>query len=593
MRQALLAFHTEQDAAWRPSAPPDLSRYTTIDLDTETTGVSWQTGDRAVGLAVGAPEAGLTWYLPFAHRGGGNLDENVVKFWAQRELRGKRIRNLHTKFDLHMMRKLGADLRHQDCTFHDIAHSAALLADERQSFSLEALAQKELGLGKLDVGPKEAIADLPSGAVAAYAMRDVELVARLADAYAPRLQGESLTRVSQLEDSVIPAVVEIEANGMPIDVELLEHWLAESQRLIERLSYRLWQEVGFHVNPDSSKDLSRVFHQAQYAIPQTAAGHPSFTTSIMRAIEHEGIQLAWRIGKLRDLRSKYLEYYRAHHVNGVLYPTLNQLPTDQGGTISGRFSCVRPNLQQVMGQDKHDRLYKWLSEYGTEDYLIKRLFRPRDGVWVSADMRQVEYRLFVHFTKSPRLIQRYRDNPQTDFHAIVGDLIRPVRPDITRTEVKVFNFLTIFGGEYEAVAKNLGISNDKALALSRTYHEEFPEAHRLLSQAERIAEDRGYVKSILGRRSRFTDGRRLYKALNAVVQSSAADANKLVLADVYRERQRLGLTMRMTIHDSLEGDLADPATVGDYQAFLDAPRLDLSVPLLWSVKTGPTWANTH
>ena len=360
MRQPPLLFLAPETAWWTPPAPPDLSHFKTIELDTETTGVSWATGDRPVGIAVGAD--GQQWYLPWGHRGGQNLDEAVVKRWAREQLRGKRIRNLHTKFDLHMMRNWGVDLRDHDNTFHDVAHSAALLDERRRGLSLDALARDELGLSKanlpaLAIDDKTAIADLPAGEVAPYAMRDVELVARLAEIYDPRLAAENLCRVSQLEDDVIPAVVEIEANGMVLDLPLLHHWIEECQRLIALYSQRAFQQCEFRVNPDSSKHLEKVFERCHVPIVKTASDRPSFTAAIMKAAaeKHEDIRTVWRLGQLRDLESKYLAPYANAHVNGVLYPTLNQLPTDDGGTISGRFSCVRPNLQQVMGQDKHNR----------------------------------------------------------------------------------------------------------------------------------------------------------------------------------------------------------------------------------------------
>ncbi len=556
--------------------------------------MSWQTGDVPVGIAVGAGDQ--QWYLPFGHRGGGNLCDKTVKRWAERELRGKRIRNLKTKFDLHMMRVWGVDLCEQDNTFHDVSHSAALLDDRRQSFSLDALAQTELGEGKLDVGPKDAIGDMPAGMVAAYAMRDVELVRRLAEVYGPRLKAEGLERVSALEDEVLPVVVEIEKNGMPLDVMLLERWSVESQNILERLQHAVWKEAGFHVNPEAPTDMVRLFHQCGEAIPKTAKGAPSFTAPVVQsaALRHPAIALAWRIGKLHDLRSKYLLKYLKEHVNGVLYPSLNQLPTDEGGTISGRFSCVRPNLQQVMGQNKHDRSYGWLKEYGDDDFLVKRLFVPRQGVWCSADMKQVEYRIFVHYTESKRLIQRYLDDPDVDFHKIVGEFITPLRPDINRTEIKVFNFLSIFGGGVGAAQRNLGITSEQAYDLHKAYHSEFPEAGQLSQKAMRVADQRGYVMSLLGRRSRFA-GRpgareRIHKALNSIVQPSAADANKLALVDVYRERHRLAITMRMTVHDSLEVDMHDPWLLPYYKEVLNRQRLPLSVPLLWEVSTGSTWA---
>ena len=138
MIQPPIPFTGPSIDTWRPSAPPDLSAFDEIELDCETTGLD-RFDDRPVGLAIGTPKG--TQYLPFAHRGGQNLDEAVVKRWAERELRGKRIRNLNTKFDLHQMASWGVDLRAQGNTYHDVAHSAALLDDHRKAFDLSTRAR--------------------------------------------------------------------------------------------------------------------------------------------------------------------------------------------------------------------------------------------------------------------------------------------------------------------------------------------------------------------------------------------------------------------------------------------------------------------
>jgi DNA polymerase-1 len=578
------------DPTYRLPELPDLSRHHEVDFDVETTGLDVRRGDRPVGLAIGTAEG--THYLPFGHRSGENLDSSVVRSWATRELRGKRLRGLNLKFDLHMMRAWGVDLRDQDNTFHDVAHSAALLDDHRTSFSLEALAQAELGEGKGDVFHGSTIADLPAGAVASYAQQDVALVRRLYEAYAPRLASEALERVSTLEDDLIPAVVEMEANGIPLNLPLLDRWLSSSAKLVETLSWQFYKLTGFVLNPDAATDMTRLWLQCKEPITRTETGAPSFTAPIVQdaATRHPAILLAWRLGKLMDLRSKYLEKYMKDQRHGVLYPELHQLRTDDGGTVSGRFSCVRPNMQQVMGKDKHSRMYGWLTEYGEEDYLVKRLCLPGAGVWFSTDARQLEYRIFAHYTESPRLLAEYAKDPHVDFHNIVKPMLLPQRPNITRTEVKTFNFLKIFGGGAAAASRNLGISLADAEDINAAYARQFPEADALLRKAMDRASAKGYVKTALGRRGRFPLRERLHKALNSVVQGTAADLVKLKMVRLHQERKRLELTPRMMVHDAFEGDLPSARHLAAVEEVLAVQELPLRVPVLWSSHTGPSWA---
>jgi DNA polymerase-1 len=588
--------HTQSPVAWQPDTPPDLSQDHTVFLDAETDGLQWFKGARPVGWAVTYGDGSR--YLPFGHRGGGNLDEATVRRWAERELRGKHIVNLNTRFDAHMARAWGVDLEAQGCTFEDVAHSAALLDDHRRQFSLEALAQAELGIGKLDAGPKGEIVDLPAWDVAAYATRDTELVRDLRAAYAPRLAAEDLGRVQALENAVIPVVVEMEQNGMPLDLPTLEQWERWSARLLDDLRWQVTRATGFDVNPDSPTDMVRVFESCGLEIRRTVKGAPSFTKDVIRAVNHPTVNLIYQVGKLVDLRNKYLVKYLRDQHNGILYPTLYQLMVDEGGTVSGRFSCAKPNLQQVMGADKHGKEYGFLTpllaaltgEAREHAFLIKELFVPAEGQWLAADAKQIEFRLFAHYSGSARLIDAYRRDPLMNFHKMVGGMIQEVAPNVTHTETKVFNFTGVYGGGVGAAAGVLGVGVDEAQPVYDEYHRAYPEARQLLYKAKGVAETRGFVRSILGRRSRFPNKERTHKALNAVVQPSAADINKLVMVEAYKQRKLLELTLRMTVHDELDADARNPSKLPLIEEVLNTQYVPTSVPILWEVGMGKNWA---
>ncbi len=531
------------------------------------------------------------WFVAWSHREGNTCTKEQAAEWL-RSLRGKRISNHTTKFEIHMSRRLDADLREGGTTFHDVSHSAALLDDHRKTFSLDALAKEELGEGKIELFDKSNLAELPAGAVAAYAKRDVVLVRKLQEVYGQQLHAQSLQRVSALEDALIPAVVEMEANGMPLDMPLLEAWNIESKKLVERLQWDLYKACGSVINPDAPTDMTRLFLQCKEKIERTETGAPSFTAPIVQAAaeRHPAIKLAWRLGKLNDLRNKYLVKYLTDQVSGVLYPTLHQLRTDDGGTISGRFSCVRPNLQQVMGKDKHARMYGWLLEYGDIDYLVKRLFVPGAGKMLSTDGKQMEYRILAHYTGSKRLQKAYADNPETNYHHYVRDeMLVKAKPDISHTETKVTNFTIAFGGQVGSVARNLGITLEAADEILLAYRRQFPEVMDLIQKASDRASAVGYVKSLLGRRCRFPDKQRLHKALNGVIQPSAADIVKLKMVRLYEERQRLGLTLRMMVHDQFVADATDEA-LPEIEKTMAIEEIPLTIPILWDSHLGANWA---
>lgn len=584
----LLQFDAPRMTA--PPEPPDLSGVSEVTLDTETTGLDWQRGDRAVGIAVAWGDKRR--YLPFGHVGGGNIDEGIVKRWARTELKGKRILGFNTRFDLHMMRMFGADLREQGCTFTDISHTGCLLDDHRSKarLKLDDFAEDYLGERKSNIGRAVHIADLPGHVVAAYAERDVDITQRLEVAMRPLIEAQDLTRVQQLEDDVLPVTVEMESQGLPLDTETLTLWAKELPEIAHRIITELHRQCGFACTPSKKDHMARLFKTAGLDYGRTPTGQPKFDAEDLDAASLQSplVKLAQRWLKVQSLLSKTVTPFLKHAVNGVLYPSYNQMLGEDGGTISGRFSSNRPNGQQLLNASKFYRSYGWLSEYTSTKFLARALIKPGRGVWWSTDAMQIEYRVAGHYANDPKIDQWYKDDPLTDFHIKVQEMIRPLRRDITRTEAKAPGFARLYGGGAGTVAHSLGIAENEAEVLLQQYDRAFPAFGTLFKRAKHVAETRGYIRSALGRRSRFPNGKRSYKSLNALCQSTGADANKLALVAVYKERKNLGLTLRNTEHDSINGDLEGPTE--PLMALMNEQRIPLRIPILWGSGTGDSWA---
>jgi DNA polymerase I-like protein with 3'-5' exonuclease and polymerase domains len=324
-----------------------------------------------------------------------------------------------------------------------------------------------------------------------------------------------------------------------------------------------------------------------------------FTKELLSKIEHPAIQLALHIRSLSSLRAKFLLPYASDlRLSGMLRYSLHQLPVDdEGGTVSGRFSSsgydIDPpegsNIQQVAGKKQ---LASVKSDAELAGYIIRELFVPESGLWLSADAEQIEYRFFAHYAKPPAVIEAYRRDPRTDFHRIVMEMVKTVLPTITRERTKDINFALIYGAGLKKIAAMLGLSTGETKILLDGYHSRFPEARRLLTSASMLAENRGYVKTMMGRRARFSkDDFRTYSALNRVIQGSAADENKLKLVALHKERKSTGFKMRFTVHDEVNGDVPDLESARRVREILNTQILPTCVPLLWKVCTGPNWKN--
>ena len=253
------------DTTWTPPDPPSLAGCAVVALDVETTGLRWWDGDRPIGISVTyGPQQ--TRYLPFGHRGGGNLDAAAVRRWCQRELRDKHLVGLNIRFDLHMLRAWGIDLEAQGNTASDVAHTAALLNDSRQRFSLDALAQEFLGVEKTgkDLDATR-MADYAAGMVAPRAEADARLVGQLRD-----------------------------------------RWIYDSNQQYLRGLWGIHRETGLTINPASPRDLERLFSHLNLPLAHTPDGRPSFTDAVLATHPHPVMDLVRTTRKLASLRSKYL-----------------------------------------------------------------------------------------------------------------------------------------------------------------------------------------------------------------------------------------------------------------------------------------------
>jgi DNA polymerase I-like protein with 3'-5' exonuclease and polymerase domains len=326
-----------------------------------------------------------------------------------------------------------------------------------------------------------------------------------------------------------------------------------------------------------------------------------------------------------SLRSKLIGYQNAVCPDGLMRYSLHQLRTEKDddgigmGTITGRFSSgklvkankrtgqkdIGKNIQQEAKNTRFDKDKK---------YAIRRLHKAAPGhLRLSADARQIEYRLFASYARNQAILDAYKKNPLISFHDQTFDILSPYVPGLTYDDVKTANFLRLYGGGIVKLATNLKIITPaqaaklsgmryaelrhqaclaQAWKIDDAYNSLIPEGKDLIKHCGKIAEERGYVLTFLKRRARFYPGDRFYKALNGVLQGGGADYAKMKAVELHRERKALGYIPRFVVHDSNEGDTIDVHHARKINAFLDEQSFpSLAVPLLWECKIGPNWAD--
>lgn len=615
----------EDEILWiPPDSPPVLSNVPILSLDTETDGKN-PFVNKPVGISIAYPTEGnqlQKYYLPFGHSEG-NMDPDLIRRWGQYELRGKKLVGANIKFDIHMLRGWGLDLEAIGCEPYDVQFNAALLDDSPHvKVDLDTLGQQYAGLGKVDFpGDKNRMAEYPSWMVGAYAERDAEVTYRVHQATLPLIQRDGLDRVHALENSIIYAVCEIERNGCRINVEKLQLWRQEIRQMLQQVILELYNMTGMMIEPDSPRSMESLFHllridppafqrkkgrkkKGETEEPTESKGKRKYTEEELLSLNHPVLNKVVQARWLTSLLSKFFDKYAKGLTGDILRSQFHQLKTtsdddDESGTVSGRFSSSGGkdlssgyafNAQQVIGT------FKQISTIG-DHHIVRELFIPDEGMeYWSADMSQIEYRIATHFANAQNVIAAYQQKG-ADFHAITQALIQQYKPSHNnRTVTKNVNFAYVFGSGEDTLAATAGITKAEAGELLGIMRRNVPEFPKLLQNLAREAENRGYVTTLFGRRARFgTYEKRFYKALNSVVQGSAADIFKVYLGAIYRERHTLGITaLRQVVHDEKNGDKQP----GEHytrriEEFLNDQKVALKVPILWDLKTGANWKECH
>ena len=169
-----------------------------------------------------------------------------------------------------------------------------------------------------------------------------------------------------------------------------------------------------------------------------------------------------------------------------------------------------------------------------------------------------------------KLVERVRAEPEFDLHQEVANLCECERP-----LAKTLNLGMIYGMGQTKLGATLGVPIDQAERLLRTYKRAVPFIYDLSRVVMEQATKRGYISTILGRRRRFVGSdAHTYKALNALIQGSAADMTKQAMVNIYED---MGLVPLLTVHDELDYSIAPEEAEGITEHMRSAVPLEVPV----------------
>jgi DNA polymerase I-like protein with 3'-5' exonuclease and polymerase domains len=389
-----------------PSEYKDLSGYTEIAIDLETRddaitnklGAGWATGQgEVIGFAVAVE--GWQAYYPFNHLGGGNMIyEQVIKYMHDVcALPATKIFH-NAQYDVGWLRNMGITINGE---IIDTMIAAAIIDENRWSYSLNNVARDYLGEIKAEtdlieaakdhgVDPKAEMWKLPSEHVGFYAEQDARLTYLLWQRFKHEIKTQSLETVWELECKLLPNLIKMRERGIRVDVEkagnLQTEFIAQEKLKLSAIK----KLIGTDIDIWAARQIGQAFDKLKIEYPRTEkTGEPSFTQNWLHNSKHEISQLIVQAREINKFHNTFLQGILKYEHKGRVHAEINQLRSDNGGTVSGRLSMSNPNLQQLPARNK---------EFGPK---IRGLFLPEEGhKWGSFDYSQQEPRMVVHYAAS-------------------------------------------------------------------------------------------------------------------------------------------------------------------------------------------------
>jgi DNA polymerase I-like protein with 3'-5' exonuclease and polymerase domains len=602
-----------------PQSFPDLSQAEEIAIDLETCdphmesmGPGWPRND---GYIVGYAFAVDGWkgYFPVAHQGGGNLDRALVERFVRRTLETPATKIFHNAaYDCGWLMAQGFEVKGR---IVDTMIAAPLLDENRFSYSLNALGFDYLKEVKSEQGLKDAASDfnvhakkelwkLPAMYVGEYAEQDAALTLKLWQAFKIKLRHEEVEHIFDLETELLPVLISLTKKGVRFDRDRASRLISDMRDNEDQLLKKIFDEGKGRVDIWAAASIAAAFDRLKIEYPRTTTGQPSFTKTFLDTHSHPIAKMIVEARELNKTYGTFLQPYldfSAH--DGRIHPHVNQLRSDDGGTVTGRLSMANPNLQQVPA--RHEIIGP----------LVRGLFLPEDGMlWAANDFSSQEPRLLVHYATlldlpgAEKVAAAYHADPNTDFHQMVADMA-----GIARKQAKTIGLGMMYGMGKNKLAAQLDISIEEASELMQAFHVKVPflkgTVNAVMKRIDHPASG-GCIRTLLGRKCRFplwepTEwgvnkalpyeqarmeyGPRIkramtYKGLNRLIQGSAADQTKAAMVALHKA----GFDLLLQVHDEIALSVHSKAEAVE-AAELMKNAVSLEVPSRVDVEIGQSW----
>jgi DNA polymerase I-like protein with 3'-5' exonuclease and polymerase domains len=605
---------------WTRPSFPDVKKIQQVAIDLEThdpeiknLGGGWATNKGfVVGVAISFE--GFDGYFPVCHERGGNFSEEEVKKWLVKLFKEDPIVICHNAvYDLGWLRRWGVECN--VTKVYDTLIAAPLVDENRYSYSLDSLSKDYLGERKQgnlleEFGKEhgfkaiEYMHMVPVEIAGVYAEQDTRLTLKLWEFLRVEIQKQGLTDIFNLETDLLRLLLEMRWKGVRVDLEKAEKTKKFFKSEEEKIYQNIKKETGIDIGSSdiyAAASLQKIFDKLGEKYELTEKNKQAkISNTLMRESDNPLIQSISVAREYNKAHTTFIDSILKHQVDGRIHAEINQLKGEYGGTVSGRLSMNNPNLQQVPARNE---------AIGPK---IRSLFLPEEGEkWASLDYSQQEPRLLVHYAQkhglegAETLIKFFHEGK--DFHQVTAEMA-----GISRKEAKTIGLGLMYGMGIAKLADSLDISPDQAKALKKKYNDNVQFLNNIIVRATRYTEQNGFINTLLGRRCRFElwenkdfyDKRMMsyenakktwawnemkragtYRALNRLIQGSAADQTKKAMVDLWKN---LGVIPMIQIHDELNVSIANETQVKEIKEIMES-AVELHVPVKCDAEIGDNW----
>ena len=618
MRSTQIPLFTPETEWVMPEELKDLHGYKEIAIDLETNdpelkelGSGNVTGKGHIaGIAVAVE--GWSGYFPIHHESGGNMDKKLVLSWLQDICNQEETKFIfhNAMYDICWLRSAGVIVKGK---IIDTMIAASLIDENRLSYQLNFLSKHYIGFGKDEsilnaaakeygLDPKKDLWRLPALFVGQYAERDAESTLKLWKKLETELYQQELWDIFNLETRLFPCLVNMRFKGVRVDLDKadkIKKYLIDRENKILKDIKDL---TGIDVEIHAARSIAKAFDKLKLPYDRTEKSkEPSFTKNFLQNHPHKLPKAIAEARELNKAHSTFIDSITKHSVNGRIHADINQIRSDAGGTVTGRFSMSNPNLQQIPA--RHPELGP----------LIRSIFIPEQNhTWGSFDYSQQEPRILVHYAKLQNLngvdeiVDAYKAG-DADFHQVVADMA-----GIERKQAKPINLGLMYGMGKNKLMAELGLMKDSAEKLIKQYHTKAPFVKQLMDNVSRKANDRGKIRTLLGRACHFDlwqpvqfgvfkplpleQARKeydeplkrafTYKALNKLIQGSAADMTKKSMVALYEN----GIIPHIQIHDEVDISVESDEKAEEIIEIMES-AVELKVPNKVDYEKGKNWGD--